>query len=83
MSDQAATLDAVVAMALRLSRAERARLIERVAATLAEEAKGAADQSGRRSVRGVLAEFGPAPSAEDIDEARREMWGNFPKDDIA
>lgn len=22
-------------------------------------------------------------SAEDIDEARREMWGNFPRSDIA
>lgn len=80
MSDQATTLDAVIALALRLSRAERARLIERVAATLTEEAKG---EPGRRSVRGILAEFGPAPSAEDIDEARREMLANFPREDIA
>ncbi len=35
-----------------------------------------------RSVRGALADLGPAPSAEDIDEARREAWDNFPRDDF-
>jgi hypothetical protein len=37
----------------------------------------------KRSLLGLLADLGPAPSAEDIDEARREMWANFPRDDIA
>jgi hypothetical protein len=27
--------------------------------------------------------FQQAPSAEEIDQARREMWGNFPREDIA
>ena len=30
---------------------------------------------------GLCADLGPAPSAEDIDEARREMWASFPRDD--
>jgi hypothetical protein len=31
---------------------------------------------------GALKDLGQAPSAEDIDEARREMWANFPREDI-
>jgi hypothetical protein len=37
---------------------------------------------GTRSLLGALADLGPAPSAEEIDEARREAWANFPRDDI-
>lgn len=36
----------------------------------------------RRSLYGVVKHLGPAPSAEDIDEMRREVWANFPRDDI-
>ncbi len=36
----------------------------------------------RESLYGIAAHLGPAPSAEDIDEARREAWANFPRDDI-
>jgi len=35
-----------------------------------------------RSLWGALADLGPAPSAEEIDEARREAWANFPRDDF-
>ena len=35
-----------------------------------------------RSFIGLCADLGPAPSAEEIDEARREMWTGFPRDDI-
>ena len=31
---------------------------------------------------GLCADLGGAPSAEDIDEARREMWPTFPRDDV-
>jgi hypothetical protein len=30
-----------------------------------------------RNLRGVCANLGPAPSEEDIAEARREMWGEY------
>lgn len=81
MSDHAATLDAVIALALRLSRAERARLIERVAATLAEETK--AEAPPRRNAYGALSDLGLDVSGEDIDEARQAMLANFPREDIA
>ena len=33
-----------------------------------------------KSVKGILAGRGISISAEDIDEARREMWKNFPRE---
>lgn len=35
-----------------------------------------------RSLWGVLKDLGPAPSAEDIDEVRRDEWKNFPREDV-
>ena len=34
------------------------------------------------SVRGILAKYGPAPSAEEIDQNRAEMLAEFPRDDF-
>jgi hypothetical protein len=45
--------------------------------------KEPATKQPRKSVEGLLAGTGGSVSAEDIDEARREMWGNFPREDIA
>lgn len=33
-----------------------------------------------RSSRGILAKYGPAPSAEEIDQNRAEMFANFAHD---
>ena len=32
------------------------------------------------SARGILAKYGPAPSADEIDQNRAEMFANFPRD---
>jgi hypothetical protein len=34
------------------------------------------------SVRGILAKYGPAPSADEINQNRAEMLANFPRDDF-
>jgi hypothetical protein len=34
------------------------------------------------SLWGALKDLGPAPSAEEIDEARSEAWRNFPREDF-
>ena len=49
---------------------------------LAQES--AADQPRKplKSSRGILAKYGPGPSAEDIDEVRKEMWKNFAREDV-
>lgn len=38
--------------------------------------------SAPRTLVGLCADLGPAPSPEGIDDARREMWATFPRDDV-
>lgn len=81
MSENTAELEQVVAQALTLSLLDRVRLIEQVAATLKQSLKDSSPKQ-RRSLLGVLSSHGSAPSAEEIDEARHEMWNGFPREDI-
>jgi len=36
----------------------------------------------KKSAYGLLAKYGPGPSAEEIDQNRAEMFANFPRDDF-
>lgn len=45
------------------------------------ERKGAR-KAPRRSLKGLWADVGVEITAEDIAEARREMWGRFPREDV-
>jgi hypothetical protein len=36
----------------------------------------------RRSLKGLCSDLGLHITEEDINESRREMWGNFPRKDI-
>ena len=47
---------------------------------LAEAPDANAIKEPTRSMRGMLAKYGPAPSAEEIDENRAEMFANFARD---
>jgi len=76
MSITPPTVDALAELARQLPLGERARLIERVAASLAEET--GAVQSPRRISYGALADLQLDVSEEDITEARRDMLANFP-----
>ena len=38
------------------------------------------DKTPRRSLLGLWADLNTHITEEDIAEARREMWGNFPRD---
>jgi hypothetical protein len=49
---------------------------------LAGELEKRAGQGRTRSLRGLLAKYGPAPSAEEIDQNRAEMLANFPRSDF-
>lgn len=50
---------------------------------IAEDPGGASmAKEPTRSVRGLLAKYGTAPSAREIDENRAEMLANFPRDDF-
>jgi hypothetical protein len=36
----------------------------------------------RRSLMGLCSDLNEHITAEEIDQARKEMWGNFPRNDI-
>lgn len=36
-----------------------------------------------RQIKGMCADLNVSITEEDITEARREMWGNFPKGDVS
>lgn len=74
MSVEQAILDAV-----RLLPFDKQQEILSHATRLRDEA---APKKPFRSIKGILAGRGISVSAEDIDEARREMWKNFPREDI-
>ena len=47
---------------------------------LAEEAPETPLRKPLKTGRGMFAKYGPAPSAEEIDENRHEMFQNFAQD---
>ena len=47
---------------------------------LIEEATEPPARKPLKTGRGMFAKYGPAPSAEEIDENRREMFQNFGRD---
>lgn len=69
--------ETVLEQARRLTPEEQRRLREELTA-----ADSPPPAMARKSLYGIAAHLGPAPSAEEIDDARREMWANFPRDDI-
>ncbi|MCQ3930799.1 MAG: hypothetical protein DPW16_10105 [Chloroflexi bacterium] len=72
-------LDALIAQVIELSPLERIRLVERVMATLEQEF-ASETHTPRRSLYGLWQDVDI--SGEDIDQARREMWSDFPREDI-
>jgi hypothetical protein len=78
---KAATLEQVVSLARQLPPVEKIRLIERMVPEIERDMLGQRLPK-RRSLLGLCADLGPAPSAEDIDEIRHEMWADFPREDI-
>lgn len=69
----------VVEMARALSPIEKIRLVEDVMTTLEKDLSEQVKMP-RKSLYGLWADVDI--SAEDIDTARNEMWGNFPREDI-
>ena len=74
-----ATLEQALDLVKQLSPADKARLIERMALD-AEGKLKTLRSAPRKSLRGLWR--GLDVSEEDIAEARREMWGSFPRKDV-
>jgi hypothetical protein len=82
MGEDTLRLDDVVTLALRLSPVDKVRLIEKLAPVLERDLALKPASISKRSLYGLCADLGPAPSAEEIDQARREAWASFPREDI-
>ena len=82
-----ATLEQVVSLARQIPPVEKIRLtwkwkrLERMVPEIERDMLGQRPPR-RKSLLGLCADLGPAPSAEDIVEVRREMWADFPREDI-
>ena len=72
------TLDDVVNLARQLSVVDKIRLIEQIAPQIERDIQEAT--TSRKSLRGLWQGLDITP--EEIDEVRREMWSNFPREDI-
>jgi hypothetical protein len=81
MSEKAVTLEQVVSLARQLPPLEKIRLIEQVVLEIERDVRRQQSPK-RRSLLGLCADLGPAPSAAEIDEVRREMWTDLPRDDV-
>jgi hypothetical protein len=77
-----ATLEQVVSLARQLPPVEKIRLIERMVPEIERDMLGQRPLK-RKSLLGLCADLGPAPSTEDIDEIRHEMWAGFPRENIS
>jgi hypothetical protein len=81
MTRRSLTLSDAIAGSLQLPPIDRVRLIERLVSSL----EGDVARSARlphRSLYGLFADLGTAPSSVDIDHARNERWAGFPREDI-
>jgi hypothetical protein len=78
--DTSVTVESVLEMLRKLSPRDRLTVIARALPEVDRELSET--KRPLKSLWGLCADLGPAPSAEDIDEIRREMWANFPRDDI-
>ena len=76
MATKSPVVAEILALASPLSPVDKAEAIEQLTALLKQELTTSGPKP-RRSSYGALAHLGPAPSAEEIDEARREAWANF------
>ncbi|MGH9798727.1 MAG: hypothetical protein ACRD82_00025 [Blastocatellia bacterium] len=77
--EQAVTLEGVLQMAKHLSVVDKVRLVEKIAPEI-ERGIQITLPASRKSLRGLWR--GLNVSDEDIAEARREMWGDFPRSGI-
>jgi hypothetical protein len=82
MATQEPTFEDILTLANQLTASQKLRLIEAIVPDLEEPLQRAAEgEKPLPSLNGLWKDFGVSISAEDIDAARREMWGNFRRED--
>jgi hypothetical protein len=79
--EKVVTLEEALELVKQLSPVDKTRLIKRIVPDIERELI-TAQPVPRKSLWGLCVDLGPAPSAEEIDQARREEWANFPREDV-
>lgn len=79
VQERPASLRTILELTQDLSLLDKVRLVEQMMPQIENEL-ASATKAPKRSLLGICKDLGPAPSAETIDEARREAWRNFPRD---
>ena len=83
MAIEQVSLEQVLHLARQLSPLEKVKLIEQVIPDLENHlSPQGTPRRPLRSVYGLCADLGAAPSAEDIDEMRQEVFSDFVEKDI-
>ncbi len=73
-------LQEVLNFAKQLSTVDKLRLIQQIAPDIERDLIN--KPSPRKSLWGLCADLGQAPSADEIDASRKEEWANFLREDI-
>jgi hypothetical protein len=73
------SLEQAILEAVRALPADKQREVLSHATRLREET---APKTPFKSIKGLWADLGICLSTEEIDENQREMWKNFPREDI-
>lgn len=73
------TIEQSILNAIRALSPEEQAEVLKVAESLRQQTAG---KPPRKSGRGLWENLGVLLSTEDIDKARAEIWGNFPRADI-
>lgn len=79
--DKAIVLEDIMALVKQLPTQDKARLIAWIAPEVEYELIPKRTRP-RKLLWGLWADLGPGPSADEIAQARREEWANFPREDI-
>jgi hypothetical protein len=83
MATLAPVFEDVLDLVKQLTPGQKLRLIEAVIPDLeASLQQVETDQKPLRSLYGLWKDLKSDVSADDIDDARKEMWGTFPREDV-
>lgn len=84
MNQERVTLEQVLRAAKQLTPIEKVRLMEQVMPDLEAPLEAATvPRRPLQSAYGLCTDLGPAPSAEDIDTVRQEVFKDFPRDNTS
>ncbi|MEH2145156.1 hypothetical protein [Nostoc sp.] len=76
------SLKEVIRLAKQLSTVNKVRLIQQITFDIERELTDQLSIVLRKSLWGLCADLGKAPSTEEIDAARSEEWASFARKDI-